>query len=229
LPKAVAAFRDAGLSVPMLSTELTHAGSPNARPLISTIGQLGIRYFKLGYYHYHDLSQWEAELAAQRKQLAGLLDVCRDAGVQAGLHNHSGAGIGGAIWDAWEMLLPLDPQLVGFYFDAAHASIEGAKHTWKLNLERISPRLKMVALKDYVWEKTSDGWQTRWVPLGEGMVNWPEFFRELVKLPFAGPVSIHIEYDPGGKTRGERFDNSLAAAERDLAFVRKQLASQSSQ
>lgn len=223
LPKAAEAFRDVGLSVPMVSSELTSAGSPNAKPLVATLGKLGIRYFKLGYYHYHDLSHWETELDAQRKQLAGLLALCQDAGVEAGFHNHSGAGIGGAIWDAWQMLQSLDPKLVGFYFDAAHASIEGAKHTWKLNLTRIAPRLKMVALKDYVWEKTSNGPQTRWVPLGEGMVNWPEFFRELVKIPFAGPVSIHIEYDPGGKTKSERIDNALNAAKRDLEFVRRHL------
>jgi hypothetical protein len=35
---------------------------------------------------------------------------------------------------------------------------------------------------------------------------------------------VHIEYDPGGRTRAEKIDNNLAAAERDIAFVRKHLA-----
>lgn len=81
----------------------------------------------------------------------------------------------------------------------------------------------MVALKDYVWEKTSTGWRTRWCPLGEGMVDWTEFFRLLTRFPFAGPLSVHIEYNPGGSTRPERIDNSLAAAERDLKFLRRHL------
>lgn len=144
--------------------------------------------------------------------------------MRAGYHNHSGASIGGALWDGWEFLKPLDANHVGFYFDPGHATIEGAKHAWRLNLQRISSRLSMVALKDYVWEKSSGGWQTRWCPLGEGMVNWPEFFTLLAQIPFPGPVSIHIEYDPGGKTRPERIDNSLAAAQRDVAFVRGHLA-----
>jgi len=224
LPKAAAAFRDKGMSVPMVSTNLTSAKDPTAQPILTTMGKLGIGYFKLGYYHYHELARWESELETQRKDLAALLDLTRKAGVHAGFHNHSGATIGGAIWDSWEFLRPLDPASVGFYFDPAHATIEGYRHTWKLNLRRISQRLTMVALKDFVFEKGSKGWQTRWCPLGEGMVNWDEFFALLVQLPFPGPISIHIEYDPGGNTRVERIDKALAAAQKDIAFVRKHLA-----
>lgn len=224
LPKAANAFRDAGMTIPMISTNLTSASDSTARPILSTMNDLGIRYYKLGYYHYHDLAQWESEIESQRKNLAGLVDLGRSFNVHAGFHNHAGAGIGGALWDAWELLRPLDPAGVGFYFDPSHASIEGARHTWKLNFQRISPRLMMIAVKDYVWEKGSNGWQTRWCPLGEGLVNWTEFFQMLAKFPFPGPLSIHIEYNPGGSTRPERTDNSLAAAQRDVEFVRKHLA-----
>ena len=54
------------------------------------------------------------------------------------------------------------------------------------------------------------------------MVNWPEFFALLIKVPFPGPISIHIEYDPGGSTKLERIDRNLEAAQRDIDFVRKQ-------
>lgn len=224
LPKANAAFRDEGMSIPMLTTNLTSARDATAEPILTTMAKLGIRYFKLGYYHYHELRNWETEIETSRKDLAGLLQISRKAGLTAGLHNHAGATIGGALWDAWEFLRPLDPAAVGFFFDPAHATLEGAKYAWKLNLQRISSRLKMVALKDFTWEKGAKGWQTRWCPLGQGMVDWPEFFQLLAKLPFAGPVSVHIEYDPGGRTRAERIDNNLAAAERDIGFVRKHLA-----
>ena len=223
LPKAAAAFKEQGLSIPMLTTSLTSAVDATAKPTFAAMQALGIRYYKLGYYHYHDLAQWEADLAKHRRDLASLLDLGREHGVHAGFHNHAG-GLGGAVWDAWELLKPLDAGSLGFYFDPGHASIEGAKQAWKLNLQRIAPRLSMVAIKDYVWEKSSNGWRTRWCPLGEGMVNWPEFFGLLKTLSFPGPISLHIEYDPGGSTRPERIDNSLAAAARDLAFLRKHLA-----
>jgi sugar phosphate isomerase/epimerase len=82
----------------------------------------------------------------------------------------------------------------------------------------------MIAIKDFVWEKTDGQWRTRWVPLGEGMVDWTGFFQQLALTSFSGPISLHIEYDPGGATPAERFDNSLSAAQRDLKFLRERLA-----
>jgi sugar phosphate isomerase/epimerase len=223
LPKAVAAFGDAGLTVPMISTGLTSANDPAANATLSTAGKLGIRYFKLGYYGYDDVEQWQARLAATRKNLEGLLSLSRRAGLIAGFHNHSGASVGGALWDSWELLSGLAAEAIGFYFDAAQATIEGGNHAWKLGLARLAPRLVMVAIKDFVWEKSGGHWRTRWVPLGQGMVRWTEFFAMLRKIPFDGPISLHIEYDPGGANKMARFENSLAAAERDLRFLREQL------
>jgi sugar phosphate isomerase/epimerase len=219
----VAAFRDAGLTAPMISTGLT-SGNAIAASTLLTAGKLGIRYFKPGYYGYDDVAQWQSRLDATRKDLASLLAISRGAGMVAGLHNHSGASVGGALWDSWELLRDFDSNEIGFYFDPAQATIEGGNHAWKLGLARLAPRLVMVAIKDFVWEKSAEGWRTHWVPLGQGAVRWNEFFAMLRKIPFEGPISLHIEYDPGGASKTARFDNSLAAAERDLAFLRKQLA-----
>jgi sugar phosphate isomerase/epimerase len=223
LPKAVAAFREAGLTVPMISTGLTSASDPAAAATLSTAGKLGIRYFKLGYYGYDDVERWQARLEATRKELESLLSLSRRAGLIAGFHNHSGASVGGALWDSWELLSGLSPEAIGFYFDPAQATIEGGNHAWKLGLARLAPRLLMVAIKDFVWEKSGGQWRTRWVPLGQGMVRWGEFFAMLRKIPFDGPISLHIEYDPGGANKMARFDNSLAAAERDLKFLREKI------
>jgi sugar phosphate isomerase/epimerase len=54
----------------------------------------------------------------------------------------------------------------------------------------------------------------RMCPIGEGMVNWPEVFRLLASAHFAGPLSLHLEYEPA----------DMAAIARDLAFVKKQVA-----
>lgn len=222
LPRAVKAFREQGLTVPMISTNLRSA-SDNAAETLRLAGKLGIRYYKLGYYEYEDASRWAERLEAVRRDLKPLLRLGEEAGMQAGIHNHAGATVGGAMWDSWELLQPLDPKWVGIYFDPSHATIEGGNHGWKLGFHRLAPRLKMVALKDFVWEKTGGQWRTRWVPLGEGMVRWPEFFQLLAKVPFSGPVSLHIEYDPGGANKADRFEKSFLAAERDLTFLRGQL------
>jgi len=222
LPKAMAAFREQGLTIPMVTTNIT-SDNADAKALLTAAGLLGIRYYKLGYYNYSDADRWQERQREVRGELAKLLPLCAKHGMQAGLHNHAGASVGGALWDGWEVLAPLDPALIGFYFDPAQATIEGGNFAWSLNFRRAVPRLKMIAIKDFVWEKTGGGWRTRWVPLGEGMVRWPEFFRMLAKTRFNGPISLHIEYDPGGSTKSERYDRAMAAAERDLRFLREQI------
>lgn len=224
LPKAAGVFREHGLTIPMISTGLTSARDPAARPTLTAAGKLGIRYFKTGYFKYDDPDQWEERIASARKDLSSLAGLGKEAGVCAGVHNHAGPTVGGAMWDGVELLKPLDVKWVGAYFDPMHATIEGGNFGWQLGFRRLAPRLKMVALKDFVWEKTANGWRTRMCPLGEGMVRWPEFFRLLAKTDFDGPLSLHIEYDVGGKTKAERLEKSLAAAEKDLQFLRKQLA-----
>src|SRR5262250_2243429 len=52
LPKAVAAIRAEGLSVPMITTGLTSAQDPAAKPILATAGKLSIPFFKPGYYKY---------------------------------------------------------------------------------------------------------------------------------------------------------------------------------
>jgi sugar phosphate isomerase/epimerase len=222
LPKAMAAFREQGLTIPMVTTSIT-TDDAAAKALLSTAGPLGIRYYKTGYFNYDDPDRWQARQREVRAQLERLLPLGAKYGMQAGLHNHAGASVGGALWDGWEVLAPLDPLLIGFYFDPAQATIEGGNFAWSLNFRRAVPRLKMLAIKDFVWEKSGGNWRTRWVPLGEGMVRWPEFFRMLAKTDFNGPISLHIEYDPGGSTKAERFEKCHAAAARDLKFLREQI------
>lgn len=224
LPKAAAAFREQGLTVPMISTGLTSARDPAARPILAAMKKLGISHFKTGYYKYDDPDHWEERISSARRELASLVVLAKDAGVCAGIHNHAGPTVGGAMWDGVELLTGLDDKHVGFYFDPMHATIEGGNFGWQLGFRKLAPRLKMVAIKDFIWEKTVSGWRTRMCPLGEGMVRWPEFFKLLARVRFDGPLSLHIEYDPGGKSKAERLENSLAAARKDLQFLRKQLA-----
>ncbi len=223
LPRALAAFPEEGLTVPMLSTNLISADDPAALPILRAMRGAGVGYFKTGYLNYKNLSQWQDELASIRRGLSPLVRLAREHGVVAGLHNHAGGNVGGAIWDGWELLAPLDPHAIGFYFDPGQATIEGGSHAWKLNFVRIAPRLQMVAIKDFVWEKTDGGWRTRWVPLGEGMVRWSDFIPLLRRTPLAGPISLHIEYDPGGNTRAEKIERTLQAAKRDLEVLRRLL------
>ena len=221
LPRAVDAIRAHGVAVPMITTDLTSADVPHARPLLDAAARSGVRCFKTGYWQYRS-SDVRGEAAAVGRALAGLAALASTCGIELGFHNHAGY-IGAALWDVAPAIDRLDPRWAGFYFDPRHAVAEGGGGAWKAATHLVMPRLKMVALKDCVWRKAADGWRIENCPLGEGLVDWDWFGARLREARFRGPISIHLEYDIPGATPAERIDRTLAAARRELAFARRAL------
>jgi sugar phosphate isomerase/epimerase len=222
LPVFVNAIRDEGLAVPFITTELTSATDPAARPTLETAAALKIPLFKPGYYHYA-FADVLRERAAVASQLRGLADLSVSTGVRLGFHNHAGY-VGGGIWDIAPVIDTLDPKGAGYYFDVRHAVVEGGDGGWKSAFNLVATRLHMIAMKDFYWEKGPNGWRQVNCAMGQGMVNWKAYFALLAKAGFHGPVSLHLEYDIPGATAAARQEQTLAAASRDLAFVRAGLA-----
>lgn len=217
LPKAVAAIREAGVSVPMITTELLTAEDAHTKAIMQTAGNLNIPYLKPGYYKYAFVDV-RRELDKAMNDFALLTELCLVYGVQVGFHNHEGY-IGAPIWDVANVIESLPKKWVGYYFDIRHAVAEGGGAGWKIALHLAAPRIKMIAIKDSYPEKTSQGWRQRNCPLGEGAVNWKAYFQALKQANFHGPISLHIEYDLAGKTPAEIEDNTLVAVQRDFAFL----------
>jgi sugar phosphate isomerase/epimerase len=213
LPRAVEAIRSHGVAVPMITTELLSASNPTARPILSTAARLKVPYYKPGYWRYgnRDVDQ---VLDGVKRDVQGLLELGKQYGIEAGFHNHSADYVGMALWDLREIIRDLDPRWIGYYFDPAHATVEGGLAGWQVSLRFALPRLKMVALKDFYWEKQKGRWRVRWCPMGEGMVDWPRVFSGFARAHFTGPMSLHVEYEPA---------DELGAIARDLDFIKKQV------
>ena len=218
LPQAYEAIGAHGLSVPMITTALVSADDPAARPTFETAARLGIRLVKTGYYSY-TYKDVRAELATVVRQFAALAALAASCGVTLGFHNHTG-NVGASGWDAAAIVDPTGPRAAGFYFDAAHAVVEGGVGGWRAFTSLASARLRMVAVKDFVWAKTERGWRPRWVPLGDGVVDWRRHFADLAAARFAGPVSLHLEYLEAADDAQAAARRALEAAARDLAFLR---------
>ena len=221
LPKAAEVFAEHGQKIRMLNTSITSAA--DVGDILSTAKSLGIGYYKLGYMRYDDMDRWRERRGQARKQLAELIALGKKIGIHAGFHNHSGPVIGGVIWDCLDLVERHDKQWLGVFFDVAHATVEGGKIGWNIGFRRARERVTMAALKDFFWEKVNGKWITRWVPLGQGMVDFAAYLPLLADTPFPGPLSLQIEYDPGGKTKTERLDRAREAADRDLQFLRKRI------
>ncbi len=214
LPRAAEIIRAGGLQLPMITTAITSSSDPVARPLLAAAGKLGIPYWKAGYLRY-DFDHLDRSLKQTQQMAAELASLSRECGTACGIHNHSGNNLGTAVWDTWRAIEGLDPRWIGFYFDPGHATIEGGLAGWRLSEALVLPRMKMVAVKDFYWAKKNGKWDTQWCPLGEGMVDWAEVFKVFAAAGYAGPVSLHIEYDP---------PDEMAAIAKDLDYLKKVVA-----
>lgn len=212
LPTAVAAIRNHGLSVPMITTGLTSPDDPALVPTFSTAARLKIPLYKPGYWRYR--TGVLATLQTVKQQLRKMVDIASHYGLVAGFHNHSGDYVGMAVWDIHEIIRDMDPRWIGYYFDPCHAVAEGGRFGWKAALDLASERLKIVAVKDFYWARTQKGWQMQMCPLGEGMVDWDYFFDRLARIGFTGPISLHLEYEP---------NDELAAIAKDVDFLHRQV------
>ncbi len=221
LPKAVDALRAEGITIPMVTTGLTSASDPAARPTLYTAAKLGVPLYKLGYYRYGDLAKLDETLERVKREVEGLAALGRHAGIQGGFHTHSGRSVGAVMWDNWWIQRDADPQWMSCYYDPCHATIEGGSWGWKVGYHRLADRVTMVSIKDFFWEKQNGEWKIRMCPLGEGMVRFPEFFQMLAAGGFRGPLSLHIEYEIEGSTESLRREKTMAAIARDLAFLKK--------
>ena len=217
LPKAIEAITAQGVKVPMITTELTSAAVPVARPLLMTAAKHGVKYFKTGYWRYSSSPDVRAQVEATGKALAELAALAAECGIELGFHNHQ-AYIGAALWEIAPFMDRLDPKWAGYYFDPRHAVAEGGGGSWKAATYLVAPRLKMVAIKDCRWSKSAKGWEVENCPLGEGQVDWTFVGKSLRDANFNGPISLHLEYEIPSGTR-----NTLAAAVRDLGVARRYL------
>jgi sugar phosphate isomerase/epimerase len=215
LPRALEAITSHGLKVPMITTELTSASSPTAKPILTAAARGGVRYFKTGYWRYSTSPDVRAQVNAAGDALRDLAALARDCGIELGFHNHA-AYIGAALWDIAPFIDRLDPRWAGFYFDPRHAVAEGGAGAWKAATHLVVPRLKMLALKDCRWMKTAAGWQIEDCAIGEGMVDWSWVGNVITGARFTGPISVHLEYAMPSGT-----NHTLEAAARDLKFARR--------
>jgi sugar phosphate isomerase/epimerase len=218
LPRAIEALTAQGVKVPMITTDLTSASTPAARPLLQAAARSGVKFFKTGYWRYSTSPDVRAQVADTGKALEGLAVLARECGIEMGFHNHQ-AYIGAALWDIAPFMDRLDARWAGYYFDPRHAVAEGGGGAWKAATHLVAPRLKMVAVKDCRWVKSAKGWAIENCPLGEGQVDWTFVGKALTDAKFNGPISLHLEYEiPSGT------EHTLVAAKRDLAFARSVLS-----
>jgi sugar phosphate isomerase/epimerase len=230
LPPLVALIRKSGLNVPMVTTDIIDAQSPNARDVLHTLAILGIQHYRWGGFKYTSDEPIERQLAGFRQRSVGLAKLNAEYNTCAMYHTHSGVDMVGApVWDIYEVLKGLDANRVSINYDIGHATVEGGLGGWIDSFRVVQPYIRGVAVKDFLWQRDNSGnWDAAWVPLGTGMVHFQKFFPMLKQSGFNGPLQLHFEYPLGGADAGKRDisisrEEVYAAMKRDLKRLREYL------
>ncbi|MBZ5595408.1 MAG: sugar phosphate isomerase/epimerase [Acidobacteriia bacterium] len=94
------------------------------------------------------------------------------------------------------------------YFDVGNVVISGYPQDW---IRTLGKRIVKLHIKDFKFEKRQ---KAEWVPLREGEINWPEVYKALAEIGYAGTATVELE---GGKEAylrevNRRFELILSGA-----------------
>jgi L-ribulose-5-phosphate 3-epimerase len=228
LPKAVEAARAAGLRVDMISTEIVRASDKHTQPVLECAAKLGITVYRLGAIRYDPKTGVLKTLAQWKPILRELAELNQSLGIHGAIQNHSGnLRVGASLWDLFELVRDLDPRWLGCQHDIRHATVIGA-HAWPITLELLHPWIRSTDLKDFRWIQSPGKQVIENVPLGEGIVDFAQYFSRVRDLKIGGPRSVHLEYPPfeHGPNVGpvEKRALFLAAMKKDAATLNRYLA-----
>lgn len=211
LPELVDALRARNLDISVMTSSINRADDRWTEPVLRTAAQLGVKQYRMDYYKY-DLKQPVADqLASYAPMVRELAALNREIGIRAVYQNHAGPQyVGSTLWDLHWLLKDIPREEIGSAFDIRHAVME-AGLSWPVLFNLMQSHLAAVFVKDAAWQ----GRELKQFPVGEGAVP-PQFYQQLRKSDFNGPISLHVEYLPQGSPA-----ENLAAIRRDFASLKR--------
>jgi sugar phosphate isomerase/epimerase len=218
IPDAVRLLQEAGLAVPMATTDLTDPASLSAERLLATCAEAGIALVRLGYWEYDAGRGYAACFETARRHLDALQCLAEKTGVRLALQLH-GNTIHGSGAQAAALLAGFDPAHVGAYPDPGNQVVQDGREDWRFTFDILRPWLCCVGVKNGGWfpaEIAPTGqrrWQSDWLGLPDGMVPWDDIVAHLVESGYAGLLSFHSHYEVP-------LPQAIEQTRLDLRFIR---------
>ena len=218
LPRAVKAFEQAGLRIVMMASGITDPDDPISEKVLQVASEMGIKFYRLGYYKYDPAISMLANLQKIRVQMEGLARLNEKYKIHGAYQNHAGSNFGAPVWDLWEVIRDMDPRWIGCQYDICHATAEGNR-SWPLGLKALKEHIRCIVIKDFKWGERNGLARETYVPVGEGIVDFRTYFGLLKELGIHGPITIHLEYPLGP----EKEMSVAQEKERTIELMRKDL------
>jgi sugar phosphate isomerase/epimerase len=193
LPGLISVAKDHNLVIDMMVTDIVNTTDPLTEKVLKSASASGITHYRLGYLEFDTkLGIWES-LQKYKNDFKSVAELNRKFRIHGDYQNHAGSRVGGPVWDLYELLRDIQPELLGCQYDVRHAMVEGT-NSWIIGFRLLNPWVRTLAIKDFIWKASGSKPAPVTVPMGEGMVNWDTFFRTVKELNISGPVTLHVEY-----------------------------------
>lgn len=227
LPKAMEAVNKAGKKIYMITTSVKDADDPITEKILKTASSLGIRHYRMDWFNYDDKISIEENFKVILDQMRKLAALNEKFAISGEYQNHSGNSFGASVWDLYTVLKGIESPWIGSQYDILHATVEGA-NSWVNGLKALKPFIRSIDIKDFHWAKNDGKWIAEVVPLGEGMVDFKQYFGLLKRYNISGPVSMHYEYPLGGAENGAKEitmkrEDVISAMTRDFTTLKRYL------
>ncbi len=201
LPKVVEALKKVNFVPLIMTTAVADANDVTDRKVLTTAAKLGFKFYRMDYYTYPDGKEMTASIEIFQQKIKELSQLNKELGLTGCYQNHSGTLAGSSIWELWELLRSADRQSMGVQYDIRHAVVEGAL-SWENGLRLVQSQIKTINVKDFKWLDENGKYVITDIPIGEGVVDFKNYFRLLKQYKINVPVTLHTEYPLGGAEHG---------------------------
>jgi len=215
LPRYAKILGQRNLKVQLITSGITTVNSPRAEEVLRTAKNLGVEYYRLGFFERDKKYSAEQQVKEVRSALKDVAAMSQRLGIGALFQNHSGS-FGSDLNDLREVVSGFDPAQIGVAFDIGHAILVHGKD-WVAQFESIKSHLRIAYIKDARHGES-------WVRFGEGEIGQSGYFKRLRALGYQAPFSLHIEFDWSNKGNNRNRDALLKSLRESRTVLKQWLA-----
>ncbi|MCJ7467725.1 MAG: sugar phosphate isomerase/epimerase [Maribacter sp.] len=225
LPRAIEDIKKGGSNCVLMTTAVENAKNELDRAVLTAAALEGITHYRANWFDYRPGVLMQDSVHHYAKEVEDLSHLNRTIGIIGCYQNHAGLKIGASLWEVAQLLETADPVYFGVQYDIRHATVEGGL-SWENGLRLIKHQMKTLVLKDFKWELVGGKWTIVNTPIGEGMVDFHNYFKILKEYQINVPVILHMEYALGGAEAGARVltlpkEDVFRAMRKDLHAIQE--------
>lgn len=222
LPLYMKAAEKNGLEVRYAQTDITMENMQNEEELLHRLADAGITCFRLAHLHKRRSGIPPRELADHaRHHLESVAKTAEKAGIKAIVQIH-GMMYPHNATSAYFAIKDLDPAHIGVKLDPGNNAQQEGFELWNYQIPLLGAYISALGVKDanlfaHPDEDIAGGKQfvRRFVPLPEGISDYPQILTELCKIGFRGPAVFMPFYN---EKEPELLEKNLA---RELAYFKE--------